>query len=163
MGVEIRDATARDLPRIIEIERIAYTSPWSLKSFERELTLPFSRTVVASLNDASNVASKEDSAPKSLVGFLCRWLVADECHILNIAVDPDYRRRGVGFFLLDSTIAEAISKQATCVTLEVRRANFAARQLYRKLKFEERRLRKHYYGPGEDAIVMELQLPAVSS
>ena len=118
---------------------------------------------MASLDDNSNEASKDDSASKSLVGFLCRWLVADECHILNIAVDPDYRRRGVGFFLLDSTIAEAISKQATCVTLEVRRANFAARQLYRKLKFEERRLRKHYYGPGEDAIVMELQLPAVSS
>jgi len=153
MAMELRDAIARDLPRIIEIERMAYTSPWSLKSFERELTLPFSRTVVAA----------EEGASRDLVGFLCRWLVADECHVLNIAVDPEYRRRGVGFLLLDTTIAEAISKQATCVTLEVRRANFAARQLYRKLKFEERRLRKHYYGPGEDAIVMELQLPTVSS
>ena len=137
---------------------MAYTSPWSLKSFERELTLPFSRTVVASL-DGFGTNRRDEAASQGLVGFLCRWLVADECHILNIAVDPEYRRRGVGFYLLDSTIAEAIAKQATCVTLEVRRANFAARQLYRKLKFEERRLRKHYYGPGEDAIVMELQLP----
>jgi ribosomal-protein-alanine N-acetyltransferase len=88
--------------------------------------------------------------------------VADECHILNIAVHPEFRRRGVGHFLLTSTIAEAMSKQASCVTLEVRRANLAARQLYRKLEFEERRLRKHYYGPGEDAIVMELQLPTAS-
>jgi ribosomal-protein-alanine N-acetyltransferase len=159
MAMELRDAIARDLPRIIEIERMAYTSPWSLKSFERELTLPFSRTVVASL-DGSESTPGDEAAARDLVGFLCRWLVADECHILNIAVDPDYRRRGVGFLLLDSTIAEAISKQAICVTLEVRRANFPARQLYRKLKFEERRLRKHYYGPGEDAIVMELQLPA---
>src|SRR5271166_4974942 len=121
MGVEIRDASARDLPRIIEIERMAYASPWSIKSFERELTLPFSRTVVATLNEVSNEALKDDAASNSLVGFLCRWLVADECHILNIAVDPEFRRRGVGFLLLDLTITEAISKQATCVTLEVRR------------------------------------------
>jgi len=161
MAMELRDAIARDLPRIIEIERMAYTSPWSLKSFERELTLPFSRTVVASL-EGSKERPGEEAASRDFVGFLCRWLVADECHILNIAVDPEYRRRGVGYLLLNSTIVEAISKQATCVTLEVRRANFAARQLYRKLKFEERRLRKHYYGPGEDAIVMELQLPPVS-
>ena len=60
--------------------------------------------------------------------------------------------------LMNATLAEATAKQASCVTLEVRRANVAARQLYRKLKFEERRLRRHYYGPGEDAIVMELQL-----
>src|SRR5208337_1865251 len=154
MVVEIRDAIARDLARILEIERIAYATPWSFKSFERELTLPFSRTLVASLK-APQSAAEDSPAPDGVVGFLCRWLVADECHILNIAVDPEYRRRGVGFFMLDSTIAEAVSKQATCVTLEVRRANFAARQLYRKLKFEEQRLRKHYYGPGEDAIVME--------
>jgi len=161
MVVEIRDAIARDLARISEIERMAYSTPWSLKSFERELTLPFSKIVVANFG-APNSTIKDASGPGGLVGFLCRWLVADECHILNVAVDPEYRRRGVGFFLLNSTIAEAVSKQASCVTLEVRRANVAARQLYRKLKFEERRLRKHYYGPGEDAIVMELQLPTTS-
>ncbi|HLX36589.1 MAG TPA: ribosomal protein S18-alanine N-acetyltransferase [Candidatus Binataceae bacterium] len=158
MGVEIRDATAADLPRITEIERLSYTTPWSLKSFERELTLPFSRIVAAKLTDAASSGISNDG----LVGFLCRWLVADECHILNIAVHPEFRRLGVGYFLLSSTIREAAAKQAACVTLEVRRANLAARQLYRKLEFEERRLRRHYYGPGEDAIVMELQLPTTS-
>ncbi len=59
---------------------------------------------------------------------------------------------------MESAIAEARAKQATCITLEVRRSNVAARQLYRRLNFEERRLRRHYYGPGEDAIVMELEL-----
>jgi len=161
MVVEIRDAIARDLTRIAEIERMAYSMPWSLRSFERELTLPFSKILVANLR-AANPDPEDIPSADGLVGFLCRWLVADECHILNVAVHPEYRRRGVGFVLLNSTIAEAVSKQASCVTLEVRRANFAARQLYRKLKFEERRLRRHYYGPGEDAIVMELQLPAAS-
>lgn len=146
MVVHIRDAIAQDLPRIIEIERLAFSTPWSLKSFEREMTLPFSRISVATLEG------------KITVGFLCRWLVADECHILNVAVHPDYRRQGIGIQLMRAAIQEARDKQATCVTLEVRRSNVGARRLYRKLNFEERRLRRHYYGPGEDAIVMELDI-----
>src|SRR5277367_4168133 len=103
MVVELRDAVARDLPRICEIERKAYTTPWSLKSFERELTLPFSRILVASVREEKSAAEKSvfDNArvDGGLVGFLCRWIVADECHILNIAVHPDYSQHGVGFFM----------------------------------------------------------------
>jgi [ribosomal protein S18]-alanine N-acetyltransferase len=146
MAIHIRDATGRDLPRIIEIERLAFPSPWTLASFERELTLPFSKIMVA-LPTASN----------EIAGFLCRWLIADECHILNIAVHPDSRRMGIGTVLISEAISEARSTGAGVVTLEVRRSNLAARQLYRKFEFEERRLRRHYYGPGEDAIIMELR------
>ena len=60
--------------------------------------------------------------------------------------------------LLSEAVSEAKSTGAGVVTLEVRRSNLAARQLYRKFEFEERRLRRHYYGPGEDAIIMELRL-----
>ena len=60
--------------------------------------------------------------------------------------------------MLTEAIAEARGKGVVFVTLEVRRSNLAARHLYRKFSFEERRLRRHYYGPGEDAIVMELHL-----
>ncbi len=148
MAVHIRDATHRDLPRILEIERLAFPTPWSLSSFKRELTLPFSRLTVATV---------DGNAPTT-VGFLCRWLVADECHILNIAVHPDYRRVGVGAELMKLAIAEARARGASLVTLEVRRSNLPARSLYRKFEFEERRLRRHYYGAGEDAIVMELRL-----
>ena len=146
MAIHIRDATGRDLPRIIEIERRAFPVPWTLASFERELTLPFSRIMLALPEKSSLIA-----------GFLCRWLIADECHILNIAVHPDSRRAGIGTVLLGEAINEAKSTGAGVVTLEVRRSNVAARQLYRKFEFEERRLRRHYYGPGEDAIVMELR------
>lgn len=149
MASQIRDATHRDLPRIVEIERVAFPTPWSLNSFERELTLPFSRLTVAA-------AGNSESAP--IAGFLCRWIVADECHVLNIAVHPDCRRSGIGAELLNVAIADARTKKASVVTLEVRRSNLPARCLYRKYEFEERRLRKNYYGPGEDAIVMELQL-----
>jgi len=146
IAIQIKDAVDRDLPRILEIERLAFPSPWSLASFERELTLPFSRVMVATPQDAN-----------SIVGFLCRWLIADECHVLNIAVHPDSRRMGIGAVLITEAISEARSSGADVVTLEVRRTNLAARQLYRKFDFEERRLRRHYYGPGEDAIIMELR------
>jgi ribosomal-protein-alanine N-acetyltransferase len=146
MAIHIRDATVRDLPRIIEIERLAFPSPWTLASFERELTLPFSRIMVALPADNPQI-----------VGFLCRWLIADECHVLNIAVHPDSRRLGIGTVLISEAITEARATGAGVVTLEVRRSNLAARQLYRKFEFEERRLRRHYYGPGEDAIIMELR------
>jgi ribosomal-protein-alanine N-acetyltransferase len=146
MAIHIRDATAHDLPRIIEIERLAFPSPWTLASFQRELTLPFSRIMLALPEPTDQIA-----------GFLCRWLIADECHVLNIAVHPDSRRLGIGAVLMGEAINEAKSAGANVVTLEVRRSNLPARQLYRKFEFEERRLRRHYYGPGEDAIIMELR------
>ena len=149
-AVQVRDAFQPDLLRILEIERLSFSSPWSLASFRRELTLPFSRLVVA-IPEAENQASA--------MGFLCRWLIADECHVLNIAVHPDFRRSGIGAVLLTHTIREAGEQKAQMVTLEVRRSNLAARHLYRKFDFEERRLRRGYYGPGEDAIVMELRIP----
>src|SRR5579863_2754505 len=146
MAIHIRDATDRDLPRIIEIERLAFPAPWTLASFQRELTLPFSRIMLAQPVPGDQIA-----------GFLCRWLIADECHVLNIAVHPDSRRMGIGAVLITEAISEARTSGADVVTLEVRRTNLAARQLYRKFDFEERRLRRHYYGPGEDAIIMELR------
>jgi [ribosomal protein S18]-alanine N-acetyltransferase len=154
MAIHIRNAMARDLPRIIEIERLAFPAPWTIASFQRELTLPFSRIMVA-LPEGSH--EHDLTAAGSIAGYLCRWLIADECHVLNLAVDPKVRRLGIGSVLLTEAISEARSAEASVVTLEVRRSNLAARQLYRKFEFEERRLRRHYYGPGEDAIIMELR------
>jgi ribosomal-protein-alanine N-acetyltransferase len=152
MTMNVREATVRDLPRILEIERLAFAQPWSLDSFKRELMLPFSRVVVATQMPQT---TRGDSQGQP-VGFLCRWLVADECHILNVAVHPELRRGGIAMALMAEAINEAKAKTIRLVTLEVRRSNVAARSLYRKLNFEERRLRSNYYGPGEDAIVMEL-------
>lgn len=147
--MKIRDATNRDLAGIVEIERLAFDHPWSPDSFVRELSLPFSRVIVA---------SNSGNGDERLVGFLCRWLVADECHILNVAVHPRMRRKGIANQLMSNAIAEAKAKGAQMVTLEVRRSNLPARSMYRKFGFEERRLRRNYYGAGEDAIVMELKL-----
>jgi [ribosomal protein S18]-alanine N-acetyltransferase len=149
MRIKIRDASNGDLPQIVDIERLSFDNPWSRDSFRRELSLPFSRTTVAVTSNGSTEA---------VLGYLCRWLVADECHILNVAVRPIARRTGVGERLMEHAIGEAKREKARFVTLEVRRSNVAARSLYRKLSFEERRLRRNYYGSGDDAIVMELRL-----
>jgi len=156
MTTNVREASIRDLPRILEIERLAFPQPWSLESFKRELILPFSRIVVAIQAQAA-----QDDTCGQLAGFLCRWLVADECHILNVAVHPELRRGGIGMALMAEAMDEAKAKNIRLVTLEVRRSNVAARSLYRRLNFMERRLRTNYYGPGEDAIVMELHLGGV--
>jgi ribosomal-protein-alanine N-acetyltransferase len=156
LKVRIRNGNSRDLPRIFEIERLAFRHPWSLDSFRRELALPFSRLMVADAN------GREANGGLPLAGFLCRWLVADECHILNVAVHPTMRRMGIGAELMSEAIAESKAKNIHLITLEVRRSNLAARTLYRKLLFEERRLRRNYYGLGEDAIVMELALKITS-
>lgn len=149
MRIKIRDASNRDLPQIVEIERLSFDNPWTRDSFLRELSLPFSRTIVAIMTNGTTEA---------VAGYLCRWLVADECHVLNVAVHPAARRGGIGGRLMEDAISDAKREKARFVTLEVRRSNVAARSLYRKLSFEERRLRKNYYGSGEDAIVMELRL-----
>ncbi len=149
MRIKIRDAANGDLAQIVEIERLSFDNPWSRDSFLRELSLPFSRTTVAMTTNGAN---------DSILGYLCRWLVADECHVLNVAVRPTARRMGVGMRLMEHAIEEAKRENARFVTLEVRRSNLAARSLYRNLNFEERRLRKNYYGSGDDAIVMELRL-----
>lgn len=153
MTTNVREATVRDLPRILEIERLAFAQPWSLDSFKRELMLPFSRIVVATPMPLAWSEIQNQPA-----GFLCRWLVADECHILNVAVHPEARRGGIAMALMVEAVNEAKTKTIRLITLEVRRSNVAARSLYRKLQFEEQRLRLNYYGPGEDAIVMELHL-----
>jgi [ribosomal protein S18]-alanine N-acetyltransferase len=150
--MQVRLAVSRDLPRILEIERACFAQPWSLESFKRELLLPFSRILVAVSGDAG--------AGGQPAGFLCRWLVADECHILNVAVHPESRRCGIATLLMQRSIDEVKAKNSHFVSLEVRRSNLQARRLYRKLGFEEQRLRRDYYGPGEDAIVMELNLRA---
>jgi ribosomal-protein-alanine N-acetyltransferase len=152
--VQIRDATYNDLPRVLEIERLSFSQPWSLNSFRRELSLSFSRLMVA-------VGAERSEGASIITGYLCRWLVAGECHVLNVAVHPDFRRSGVAAALMAEALAEAQARKAQLMILEVRRSNLEARRLYRKFGFEERRLRRNYYGPGEDALVMEL-VPAES-
>ena len=139
-----------DLPQVLEIENASYPGPWSEALFRQEMRIAFSRLVVAR-------AGRDPGA--AVAGYLCRWAVADEIHILNVAVHPCHRRAGIGRLLMQEALREARELGATAVTLEVRRGNALARRLYASLGFEEAGLRHDYYGRGEDALIMRLALP----
>ncbi|MBI4515932.1 MAG: ribosomal protein S18-alanine N-acetyltransferase [Deltaproteobacteria bacterium] len=150
MELRVDPMQAEDLPQVLEIERQSFPQPWTAGLFLHELKLPFSRTLLLRSCNGSPAA----------LGYICRWLVAEEVHILNVAVHPDYRGRGFGRLLVETIIHEARTAGARLVTLEVRRHNAAALRLYRKLGFAEKGVRRNYYGRGDDAIIMTRELSA---
>ena len=146
--VTLRDMRRDDLAAVLEIERRSFAQPWSRAFFEKELATPFARLVVA----------EQESLAAHVVGYTCRWRVTDEVHLLNVAVHPDRRGLGFGRQLVGAVVAEATQAVARVVFLEVRAGNVIARRLYRELGFRDLGVRRGYYGPGQDAIVMELRL-----
>jgi len=145
----LREMRRDDLTAVLEIERRSFAQPWSRAFFEKELSTPFARLVVA----------EEEGFPRSrVVGYTCRWRVTDEVHLLNVAVHPERRGLGYGRDLVGAVVAEARAGAARVVFLEVRAGNVIARRLYRQLGFRDLGVRRSYYGPGQDAIVMELRL-----
>ena len=133
-----------DLDPVMEIERRSFPQPWSPGLFLHELKIPFSKTILAHTSNGSG----------ELLGYICRWLVGDEVHILNLAVRPDRRNGGVGRALVELIVQEAEERRARLITLEVRRENVEAIALYRSFGFTERGVRRNYYGRGQDAIIM---------
>lgn len=96
-------------------------------------------------------------------GVLVAWHVADELHVLSVAVSPSGRRRGTGLALMDALIAYAREQAVRLILLEVRRSNAAAIGLYRKLGFTVFNVRRGYYSnDGEDALELSLTLDPAS-
>jgi ribosomal-protein-alanine N-acetyltransferase len=93
-----------------------------------------------------------------IAGYAVYWLAGPECHILNIAVHPEMRRRGVGSQIMDRILEDARRFECEEVVLEVRRSNLPAIKLYRKFGFVPILIRRRYYSDNEDAIVMSLNL-----
>jgi ribosomal-protein-alanine N-acetyltransferase len=145
LEVTLRPFAVSDLPAVLEIERMSFPSPWKPEVFLGELQNPYARLVVA--EQAGRV-----------VGYFCRWLVADEAHILDIAVHPDHRSRGIGKILLKEILAEARGGGACSASLEVRVSNLPALALYHSLGFSPVATRRRYYENGEDALLMVCSL-----
>jgi ribosomal-protein-alanine N-acetyltransferase len=141
---------SEDLDAVMEIERRSFPEPWTPGLFLHELKLPFSKTILAWRRD-------------EIVGYICRWLVGDEVHILNVAVRPEARQSGIGRALVSLIMAEAEQVGGAVVTLEVRRENDAAIALYRTFGFTERGVRRNYYARGQDAVVMSCELRGAGS
>ncbi len=147
----IRRMRPEDLPAVVEIERVAFRHPWSAELLRRELTHDWSTIFLA-----EEPVSEDEMR---LLGFSIFWLVHDEVHILNVATAPEHRHRGVARAVLAATLEHARQHRCVLATLEVRRSNEPALNLYRSVGFRPVGIRPNYYvDEREDAIVMVLDL-----
>lgn len=144
----MRAAVHRDLRAVAAIERAVFPDPWTHGMFVAHLRYaPANMFVVA------------EDASEAVVGYALTLTAADEAQLLNIAVHPDARRRGVGIALLRAAMQECAAAGAESMVLEVRESNAAARALYAAHGFAPVGRRKGYYhSPREDAIVMRAPL-----
>ncbi len=146
----IRPLGYSDLPQVIAIERRAFTSPWSLAMFVLELSKP-SGLCLGSVDDADR-----------LVGYLICARYDTVWHLMNVAVDPARRRRGIGQALLEQMIERAGADRE--FTLEVRTSNSPAIALYERFGFRSAGTRPRYYRDnGEDAVIMWRTLQTTSA
>lgn len=141
--IMISPMTKEDLDEVLAIENASFPSPWSRALFVAELNSPYSFPMVASESGGR------------IVGFVCPMLVVDEGHILDVAVAPNFRGKGIGALLVKKVLDECRAKGAEFVSLEVRTSNSTAISLYRQLGFIVTGQRKRYYENGEDALLME--------
>lgn len=141
--IEMTRMTIADLDRVQEIEEMSYSTPWSGKAFRSEITEnSYAHYFVCRIDN-------------QIIGYLGMWIILEEAHITNIAVHPQHRRQGIGCAMLEFAFDKAKVLGATKMTLEVRTSNETAQQLYRKLGFTGRGIRKGYYtDTNEDAIIM---------
>lgn len=145
--VHTRTMVHDDLSQVSDIERRSYDFPWSHGVFRDCLLAGYTCIV---LERADTVA-----------GYGILSVAAGEAHVLNICVDPDYRRLGYGDRLLDELLARARAASVKEVFLEVRPSNVNALSLYRKKGFQQIAQRRAYYqarSGREDAAVLSLVL-----
>jgi ribosomal-protein-alanine N-acetyltransferase len=140
--VELRRLRLEDLTAIEEIERTSYPTPWSRSMFASELAKPSSISLGAF--DGDDV----------LVGYLIISRYVDAWHVMNVAVAPAWRRRGIATALLERLFG-VTAGDGRGYTLEVRVSNTDAIRLYERLGFRSRGVRRGYYTDNrEDALIM---------
>ena len=144
MTYELRRLEPSDLEAVEPIERVSYPTPWSRGMFTTELAKPTSRSLAAI-----------DVWTEELVGYLILSRYVDAWHVMNLAVAPEHRRRGVASALLVRLFDETRDDADRGYTLEVRVSNEAAIALYERFGFKSSGLRRGYYTDNrEDAVIM---------
>ncbi len=127
---------------VAALEAICFRDPWSENSVASELNNKLSLWLVA----------EEDGR---VAGYVGSQTVCNETDMMNVAVHPDFRRRGIAEALINALVAELRAMESHCLTLEVRASNVPAITLYEKLGFAEIGRRKNYYrNPREDALIL---------
>ncbi len=143
--VAIRTMIEADLDPVATIESMANPEPWSRSLLAGELRQPADSTLWLVATDESD---------GSVVGYGGTVIVADDAHILSLAVHPDRRRQGIAGLLLCRLLTGAVDRGATAATLEVRAGNRPAIALYSQSGFRKSGRRRGYYQDGSDALIL---------
>ncbi len=188
MSCRVRLMRQEDVAQVTEIDREAFATMWPPTDYRRELRNRLGHYLAAyddektveppepkavpekglsglvfrlrSILGGDRFFSRElpPSGSQYIIGFAGFWIMAEEAHIVNVAVRQSYRRRGMGELLLIALIDLAVELNTRLMTLEVRASNTAARRLYGKYGFVEQGLRRGYYLDNrEDAVIMSVE------
>ena len=153
--VEISEMSEHDLLEVVEIEESCGLSRWGWEAYYTELAQGDRRLMLVA-RDSYASSNREE---QRVVAFIASRYTAGELHINNVAVRPEYRRRGIGKALMDAVLKAAASSGAHKALLEVRASNLYAQSLYLRCGFRYTGRRRNYYKePVEDALLMALDL-----
>ena len=140
----VRKICEADVRQIHEIEKLCFAMPWSEESIRKDVE--------------ENVVARWlvlDDGEGNVLAYAGMWFVLDEAHVCNVAVHPDHRRKGYGMLVFSELEKLAMENSMSMMTLEVRRSNIAAQNLYHACGFGDVGYRKRYYEDNkEDALIM---------
>ena len=139
-----REMTLSDIEQVYRIECSCFSQPWSMESLIGELTRN---------SDIAYYVVAECGG--EICGYAGIWIMFDEAHMTNIAVNEKYRRQGIARNIILTMMREAVKRGAVNMTLEVREFNYRAQSLYASLDFKKAGVRKRYYSDtGENAFIL---------
>lgn len=144
--IEIRDMLASDLVKVMEIEYKTFIAPWNKEQMLYEL------------NDNKYAHLAVVLYDNVVAGFYDYWHTFDSATICQIAVEPMYQRHKLGSSLLEEIIKDCQAKKVRNITLEVRKNNEKAVNLYLKYGFKQSLVKEKYYSNGDDALYMIKEL-----
>ncbi|WP_446897760.1 ribosomal protein S18-alanine N-acetyltransferase [Clostridium sp. LBM24168] len=142
-NIEITPLRLEHIDSVATIDRLSFSTPWSRESLVQEVE--------------NNKFARYIAAIKfgTVIGYGGMWIILDEAHITNIAVHPEYRGIGAANIIMEGLIRICRLEKVDAMTLEVRKSNIIAQNLYKKYGFVEEGIRKSYYVDNkEDAIIM---------
>ena len=140
--MKIETMNASHVDQIAQLEKLCFSDPWSANSIASELDNKLAFWLVATEGDL-------------VAGYIGSQTVMDETDMMNVAVHPDFRRKGIAEALVNDLVENLKKVGSHCLTLEVRASNTPAITLYDKLGFSEIGRRKNYYrNPREDALIL---------
>lgn len=144
--ITVCNMTSQHVAQVAALEKLCFADPWSENSVAAELEHDYSLWVVALEED-------------TVVGYVGAQISFEEADMMNVAVHPDHRRKGIAESVIDALIAQLKERGCAGLSLEVRASNIPAITLYEKMEFTQVGLRRNYYrNPKEDALILRKTL-----